>query len=65
MKKVKEDGSVGRRNKDYKEGTFRFVVTRQNLIKKIPIWNKRLGIHIYHSNPNNKPLSIISKWLKW
>lgn len=52
MKKVKEDGS-GERNKDYKEGVFRFMVKRQSLIKKIPIWNKWLGIHSYHSNPNN------------
>lgn len=52
MKKVKEDGS-GERNKDYKEGVFRFMVKRQSLIKKIPIWNKGLGIHSYHSNPNN------------
>ena len=46
---MKEDGSVGRRNKDYKEGVFRFLVKRQSLIKKIPIWNQWLGIHVYYS----------------
>lgn len=44
----KEDGSVGRRNKDYKEEIFRFLVTRQSWIKKIPIRNNWLGVHIYH-----------------
>lgn len=45
----KEDGRVGRRNKDYKEEIFRFLVKRQSLIKKILIRNKWLGVHIYHS----------------
>lgn len=46
---MKEDGSVGRRNKDYKEGVFRFLVKRQSLIKKIPIWNEWIGIHVCYS----------------
>lgn len=39
----KEDGSVGRRNKDYKEEIFRFLVKRQSLIKKIPIKEQVAG----------------------
>lgn len=60
MERVKEDGGVGRRNRDYKEGVLRFVVKRQT-IKKIPVRNKRPGVRIHHFNPNTKPLPIINR----
>lgn len=53
---------MGRRNTDYKEGIFRFLVKRQSLIKKIPIRNEWLGIHVLSFLIlTTNPFSIISK----
>lgn len=48
---MQEDGKgrTWEREQRLERGIIRFLVMRQGFIKKIPVWNEWLGIHIYHS----------------